>query len=92
MSSTINKKSSAQDSSVEENSYDAQVHALNTGRFKDPFSFLGAHKTDAEVEIRLYLPCAINVSVTLNNKSIEAQRYQQSDLFIAKVDALPTAP
>ena len=79
-------------STTNENSYDAQVHALNTGRFKDPFSFLGAHKTDAEVEVRFYLPCAISVSVTLNNKSIKAKRYQQSDLFIAKVDALPTAP
>ncbi|GAA80289.1 hypothetical protein P20495_2803 [Pseudoalteromonas sp. BSi20495] len=54
------------------NSYDDQVQALSAGRFKDPFSFLGAHKlTNTDTELRLYLPTALNVVINLGGKKIK---------------------
>ena len=73
--------------------YDAQVNALSTGRFKDPFSFLGAHVlNESNAEVRLYLPDAQSASLTINNKLVETQRYKQSDLFIAYISQLPDSP
>ena len=47
--------------------YDAQVTALQGGRFKDPFSFLGTHAYKNGYEIRVYLPAAKNVNIIIND-------------------------
>ena len=63
--------------------YDAQVTALAAGRFKDPFSFLGAHSTQIGIEIRVYLPAALQVELLIDGQAVSTLRYKQSDLFIA---------
>jgi 1,4-alpha-glucan branching enzyme len=70
--------------------YDAQVTALQGGRFKDPFSFLGAHAYKNGYEIRVYLPAAKNVNIIINDKKVIAKRYNSSDLFIATSNEMPT--
>ena len=72
--------------------YDAQVTALQGGRFKDPFSFLGAHAYKNGYEIRVYLPAAKNVNIIINDKKVIAKRYNSSDLFIATSNEMPTQP
>ncbi|GEK53645.1 1,4-alpha-glucan branching protein GlgB [Pseudoalteromonas espejiana] len=72
--------------------YDAQVNALQGGRFKDPFSFLGVHSYKSSYEIRVFLPAAQSVSISINDKKIAAKRYNNSDLFIACVTEAPCAP
>jgi 1,4-alpha-glucan branching enzyme len=75
------------------NNYDPHVNALQSARFKDPFSFLGAHELDdTSVEIRLYLPGALTAKVKLKNKFVEAVRYKNTDLFIAKSNKFPSLP
>ncbi|MEJ2913500.1 1,4-alpha-glucan branching protein GlgB [Pseudoalteromonas sp. C12FD-1] len=72
--------------------YDAQVTALQGGRFKDPFSFLGAHAYKNGYEIRVYLPAAKNVNIIINDKKVIAKRYNNSDLFIAASNEMPAQP
>jgi len=72
--------------------YDAQVTALQGGRFKDPFSFLGTHAYKNGYEIRVYLPAAKNVNIIINDKKVIAKRYNSSDLFIATSNEMPTQP
>ena len=72
--------------------YDAQVTALQGGRFKDPFSFLGAHAYKNGYEIRVYLPAAKNVNIIINDKKVIAKRYNSSDLFIATSNEMPSQP
>ena len=72
--------------------YDAQVTALQGGRFKDPFSFLGAHAYKNSYEIRVYLPAAKNVNIIINDKKVIAKRYNSSDLFITTSNEMPTQP
>lgn len=72
--------------------YDAQVTALQGGRFKDPFSFLGAHAYKNSYEIRVYLPAAKNVNIIINDKKVIAKRYNSSDLFIATSNEMPSQP
>ena len=91
MSSTASNSSALPKSQCAD--YDAQVNALNIGRFKDPFSFLGAHKvSESNIEVRVYLPGAQHVSLSIDNQIVETQRYKHSDLFIARVSQLPTSP
>ncbi|EAW29096.1 glycogen branching enzyme [Alteromonadales bacterium TW-7] len=91
MSSTASNSSALPKSQSAD--YDAQVNALNIGRFKDPFSFLGAHKvSESNIEVRVYLPGAQHVSLSIDNQIVETQRYKHSDLFIARVSHLPTSP
>ena len=91
MSSTASNSSALPKSQYAD--YDAQVNALNIGRFKDPFSFLGAHKvSESNIEVRVYLPGAQHVSLSIDNQLVETQRYKHSDLFIARVSHLPTSP
>ena len=91
MSSTASNSSALPKSQCAD--YDAQVNALNIGRFKDPFSFLGAHKvSESNIEVRVYLPGAQHVSLLIDNQIVETQRYKHSDLFIARVSHLPTSP
>jgi 1,4-alpha-glucan branching enzyme len=91
MSSTASNSSALPKSQSAD--YDAQVNALNIGRFKDPFSFLGAHKvSESNIEVRVYLPDAQHVSLLIDNQLVETQRYKHSDLFIARVSQLPTSP
>ncbi len=72
--------------------YDAQVTALQGGRFKDPFSFLGTHAYKNGYEIRVYLPAAKNVNIIINDKKVIAKRYNSSDLFITTSNEMPTQP
>ncbi|TMO77061.1 1,4-alpha-glucan branching enzyme [Pseudoalteromonas sp. S3776] len=72
--------------------YDEQVRALQGGRFKDPFSFLGAHAYKSGYEIRVYLPAAKSVSIFINDKKVIAKRYNHSDLFIATSNEMPAQP
>ncbi|KPZ58465.1 MULTISPECIES: 1,4-alpha-glucan branching protein GlgB [unclassified Pseudoalteromonas] len=72
--------------------YDEQVRALQGGRFKDPFSFLGAHAYKNGYEIRVYLPAAKSVSIFINDKKVIAKRYNHSDLFIATSNEMPAQP
>ncbi|MBQ4833446.1 1,4-alpha-glucan branching protein GlgB [Pseudoalteromonas sp. MMG010] len=73
--------------------YDAQVSALQSGCFKDPFSFLGAHELkNNTTEIRLFLPAAINVKVNIKGQLVDAVRYQDTDLFIATLPQFPLLP
>lgn len=72
--------------------YDEQVRALQGGRFKDPFSFLGAHASKSGYEIRVYLPAAKSVSIFINDKKVIAKRYNHSDLFIATSNEMPAQP
>ena len=89
MSSSVLNSSSTQKFT----NYESQANALRSGRFKDPFSFLGAHKVSVnKVEIRFYLPSASSVKVHFKQKIITAVRYNETDLFIATVDVLPDAP
>ena len=91
MSSTASNSSALPKSQSAD--YDAQVNALNIGRFKDPFSFLGAHKvSESNIEVRVYLPGAQHVSLSIDNQLVETQRYKHSDLFIARVSHLPASP
>ena len=71
--------------------YDAQVTALAAGRFKDPFSFLGAHSTQSGIEVRVYLPAALQVELLIGDQTITALRYKQSDLFIAELSSMPSS-
>jgi 1,4-alpha-glucan branching enzyme len=70
--------------------YDAQVTALAAGRFKDPFSFLGAHSTQIGIEIRVYLPAALQVELLIDGQAVSTLRYKQSDLFIAELSSMPS--
>lgn len=72
--------------------YDAQVNALQNGRFKDPFSFLGPHAHNNGYEIRVFLPAAKNVTLNIAGNEFAATRYNNSDLFIATLDNLPVGP
>ncbi|TMO71415.1 1,4-alpha-glucan branching enzyme [Pseudoalteromonas sp. S3785] len=72
--------------------YDEQVRVLQGGRFKDPFSFLGAHAYKSGYEIRVYLPAAKSVSIFINGKKVIAKRYNHSDLFIATSNEMPAQP
>ena len=71
--------------------YDAQVNALTAGRFKDPFSFLGAHNIQSGTEIRVYLPAALRVELLIDGQVISALRYKHSDLFIAELSSMPSS-
>ena len=71
--------------------YDAQVTALVAGRFKDPFSFLGAHSTQSGIEFRVYLPAALQVELLIDGQAIRALRYKHSDLFIAELSSMPSS-
>lgn len=71
--------------------YDSQVTALAAGRFKDPFSFLGAHSTQSGIEVRVYLPAALQVELLIGDQTITALRYKQSDLFIAELSSMPSS-
>lgn len=71
--------------------YDSQVTALAAGRFKDPFSFLGTHSTQSGIEIRVYLPAALQVELLIGDQTITALRYKQSDLFIAELSSMPSS-
>ena len=66
--------------------YQKQIDALASGCFRDPFSFLGAHKSgDSSYEIRCFLPGASSVSVLLGTEKIVAQQQGDSHLFIANI-------
>ncbi|MBU76354.1 MAG: 1,4-alpha-glucan branching enzyme [Pseudoalteromonadaceae bacterium] len=68
--------------------YQAQIDALSSGCYKDPFSFLGPHKVNASsFEIRCFLPGASQLSILQGKQVIEAKKQGDSDLFIATVKA-----
>jgi len=62
--------------------YDAQVSALNSGIFTDPFSFLGVHLFDEiQFVLRAYIPGANSVHYEKGDTKLVYKRYKNSDLF-----------
>ncbi|WP_462163090.1 1,4-alpha-glucan branching protein GlgB [Pseudoalteromonas xiamenensis] len=71
----------------ESGEWQAELDALNHASFRDPFSFLGLHKLDANTNvIRAYLPTAIDVSVSVGTQEFVMQRVAKSSLFFVMLD------
>ncbi|WP_404343889.1 1,4-alpha-glucan branching protein GlgB [Pseudoalteromonas mariniglutinosa] len=68
--------------------YQQHIDALQQGCFKDPFSFLGAHKVSANCyEIRCYLPGANALQIVIADTRYAAVQIADSALFVAQIDS-----
>ncbi|WP_046005263.1 1,4-alpha-glucan branching protein GlgB [Pseudoalteromonas rubra] len=72
---------SASKSPIITHDYAAQISALDSGCFRDPFSFLGLHNSAEGSVIRVYMPGALTVSVNVDHQTSAMQRIGDSALF-----------
>ena len=69
--------------------YDAQINALQQGKFGDPFSFLGLHcNSEQKLEIRVFIQGAYSVQLVTSPEVIEFSNINDSGLFILTLNKM----
>ncbi|MCF2826236.1 MULTISPECIES: 1,4-alpha-glucan branching protein GlgB [unclassified Pseudoalteromonas] len=76
----MNTRAKIEDAQVDD--YISQLAALEAGKCRDPFAFLGLHQLDAKRSVvRCFIPGATEVKVLTNNSSYALERFRKSALF-----------